>query len=265
MDSCVKLGVCPSWWMDEPDGGDLENYLSAAAAAEYQGVELGFRDPRGLEKASTLLRENGLELAAAVYSGSLSTTPYEREEKAMAAHAETVGRLEGDSLVFEDAAWARALRSGGPGRDLVREYAEKMTTMAGFLRERFGVTLVYRHHGEGDAVDLSRELLLETGDDVGFSLDIGALCGMDADLIRALGRRIRLLHVARPNALGDAPFTGGKKTRKDAGRVGVFLADIEYSGWVMAEQSRAAYSAFFFERHEVVRDVRHHAIPWWEV
>lgn len=263
MGGSVKLGVCPSWWMDSSDGGmfsyeNLKCYFRAASAAEYQGIEVGFHNPRGLEGVGPLLRDNGLELASAVYPGSLSTAPYAREEKAVARHAEAVGRLGGGILVYGEAGGGPFPHGGKGARDEQRAYADKITTMAGFLRESFGICLVYRHHGRADG--MPGDFLLEIGDDVGVSLDTRVLRDMGGDFIRALGSRIRLVYVARANAQG-APAARTKKTRGNAGPVGVFLADTEYKGWIMAEHSRDPGQPFRLGRDEFADGVACRKIP----
>lgn len=250
--------------MDGPDGGmpgeeSLERYFKTAATARYQGVELGFHDPRGLDRVGPLLRETGLELAAAVYSGALATAPYAREEKAIARHAEAVRRMGGDILVYGEADGMPFSRGNGDTQGERREYAEKITTMAGFLREALGVRLVYRHHGR--AAGSARDFLLETGDDVGVSLDTRALGGMRADFIRALGPRIRLVHVAGRNAPGVAEA----ERAAGGGAVVGLLADAEYTGWVVAEHLWKPGRPFRFDGHEFVDTAARHGVPWWEV
>lgn len=206
----VRIGINPLTWSNDdlPSlGGDntLEQCLTEAALAGYDGVELGNKFPRDAEVLSPLLARHGLALVSGWYSLRLLERDVDAEYDAMRAHArllaasgcEVMVVAEVTGCVHGDAGARLSSRPHMPPSAWTR-YGERLTRLAERLREADGLQLAYHHHmgtvvQSGDDVD---RLMEHTGPAVRLLLDTGHLTFAGADPLRAAqAHAARIAHV----------------------------------------------------------------------
>jgi inosose dehydratase len=208
----VHLGVAPICWTNDillDLGGDipLETCLAEAAAAGYQGIELGRLFPRDARTLRPLLDGYGLDLVSGWYSGFLADRDVEEEWRAARPHVQLLqamgcavlvygecGRMPGSAPLDEPLSRSPAL-----GSEEWADYAERVTTFAERLRNE-GLQLAYHHHlmmvvENGDEID---RFMAAAGPAVGLLLDTGHATAAGIDyrrLIDRYGTRIAHVHL----------------------------------------------------------------------
>ncbi|RCS23734.1 myo-inosose-2 dehydratase [Phyllobacterium salinisoli] len=182
----IRIGANPIGWSNDDMleiGGDipLEQCLTEAKAAGFEGMELGNKFPREAVKLKPILDAHGLALVGGWYSTELLLRGVADEMKNARAHidllkamgckvfiaAETSNAIHSDKTVplsarpvLEKSAW--------------KEFGARYTQFAELLREE-GLQLVYHHH-MGTVVQSEAEIdrLMEvTGEAFHLLLDTG--------------------------------------------------------------------------------------------
>jgi inosose dehydratase/3D-(3,5/4)-trihydroxycyclohexane-1,2-dione acylhydrolase (decyclizing) len=206
----IRIGANPIGWSNDDMlelGGHipLEQCLSEAKEAGFEGMELGNKFPRDAAKLEPILSAHGLSLVSGWYSTFLLERDVDAEFAAAQPHArllkdmgckvliaaECTRTVHGDKTmplshrpVMTDASWGR--------------FAAGLTRFAQRLDE-IGLTLVYHHH-MGTVVQTEPEidrLMAETGPAVKLLLDTGHATWGGADpaaLARRYRERIAHLH-----------------------------------------------------------------------
>lgn len=262
----VRLGVSPlSWTNDvlEDLGGDipLEVCLSDAAAAGYQGVELGRRFPRDAATLGPLLRDHGLALVSGWHSGRLAEGGVPEEWQAVAEHAALLSTLGADVMVYGETAAMASLDAPMSRRrimpaDAVPAYAARLSEFGRRLYGEHGLRLAYHHHlmMVAETYDETARLLDAGGDDLGLLLDTGhaAAGGFDYSwLIDEYGDRIVHIHLKdlRKDEMADVrardlSFNTGVRAGMftvpgdgsiDFAPLARFVRQSGYRGWLVVE------------------------------
>jgi inosose dehydratase len=263
----VRMGVSPIAWTNDdlPELGGatpLEQCLAEAAAAGFDGIELGGKFPREAGALRPILARRGLRLISGWYSARLLERSVEDEIAALEPHLALLEAMGCDVLVFAETTGAvhgdrhRPL-SARPrlDRDGFARLAAAVTRLGEHTRRR-GVRLAVHHH-MGTVVQTESDidaLLERAGDSVWLLLDTGHLAyagGDPAAVARRHARRVAHVHAKDVRALvlrdvldRDLPFL-------DAVLAGVFtvpgdgaidygpvlspLAEVGYSGWLVVE------------------------------
>lgn len=263
----VRIGINPLTWSNDdlPALGsdiDLEICLREAAAAGYEGMELGHKFPRRAEVLGPLLESHGLALVSGWYSLRLLERTPQGEFAAMQPHLELLLALGADVMVCAevtrcvhgDSAVRLSHRPRLAPADFDR-FTDSLSELALLMRER-GMNLAYHHH-MGTIVQSEQEvdaLMARCEPPVQLLLDTGHLLFDGGDPVRAAAKhaaRIAHLHCKdiRPDVLdrcrnADTSFLEavlqGVFTVPGDGCIdfGAVLAPLEaqgYSGWVVVE------------------------------
>jgi inosose dehydratase len=263
----LRLGINPiSWSNDDLQhvGGHipLETCLREAAAAGFNGVELGHKFPRDAKTLKPILDAHGLSLVSGWYSGRLLTRNSSDEVVSMATHADLLSRMGCDVLIFAEVTGCihsdletRLSRRPSMPASGWREFGTRMSEVAKASADR-GLKLCYHHH-MGTAVQSASDidaLMQETTDDVHLLLDTGHAMFAGADpvaLARQFAGRIGHLHckdiretVMRQclnrdcsflDAVLDGVFTVPGDGCIDYPGVFAALAKHGYKGWAVVE------------------------------
>ncbi len=267
--SRCRIGVSPlSWTNDvlEDLGGDipLDTCLSQAAAAGYDGIELGRKFPRNEEDLRPLLSGRHLALVSGWYSGLLADRPVERELAAVADHAKLLEALGCEVLVYGetgrmvpasplDVPMSRRMRLDAGE---IGEYARRLTTFAARLAGTHGLRLVFHHHLMTvvetldevsllfDATGPEVGLLLDTGHAAAASFDYGALIDRFGDRVGHIHlkdvrapvlRRVRENDLSFNEAVRVGMFTVPGDGGVDFAPVAEFVRGSGYAGWLVVE------------------------------
>lgn len=264
----LRLGISPLSWVNEvlPEfgaGTTVEQCLSEAASAGFQGVELSRIFPRDPARLSELLTAHGLSLVSGWHSGFLVDRSFEEEVEAVREHAHLLKACGASVMVYGECGRMApdALDIPMAGRWTLEPeewagYGERLTRFAGWLWAEFGLGLAYHHHlmMVAETLDEVGSLMAATGPEVGLLLDTGHAfaAGFDyATLIAEFGPRINHIHLkdvraevlsevrARGLSFNDAVrsglFTIPGDGNVDFAPVARFLADGRYAGWVLVE------------------------------
>ena len=275
-----RLGINPiSWTNDDLQyvGGHvpLETCLTEAAAAGYDGVELGHKFPREPATLRPILASHRLGLVSGWYSGQLLERDAKAEIKAMAAHAGLLEALDCEVLIFAEVTGCihSSLNTRLSQRPRLRasewrEFGRSMSEV-GKAAAGQGLKLSYHHHmgtvvQSADDIDA---LMQSTSDDVYLLLDTGHATFAGADpvqLAQTYAGRIGHVHckdvrpaVMQANLNRDGSFLeavlDGVFTVPGDGCVdydGVFapLSRVNYQGWfvVEAEQDPSVAPSFHY-------------------
>jgi len=275
-----RLGINPiSWTNDDLQyvGGhvSLETCLTEAAAAGYDGVELGHKFPREAATLRPILAAHRLGLVSGWYSGQLLERDAKAEITAMAAHAGLLEALGCEVLIFAEVTGCihGSLNTRLSQRPRLRasewrEFGRRMSE-AGKAAAGQGLKLSYHHHmgtvvQSADDIDA---LMESTSDDVYLLLDTGHATFAGADpvqLAQTYAGRIGHVHckdvrpaVLQANLNRDGSFLeavlDGVFTVPGDGCVdydGVFapLSRVNYQGWfvVEAEQDPSVAPSFHY-------------------
>lgn len=263
----ISIGINPITWSNDDlqnIGGNisLRTCLSEAAAAGYEGVELGHKFPRDAKQLQPLLEEYDLVLISGWYSSHLLERDAKTEIEAMTAHALLLEDMGCDVLIFAEVTGCihseidirqsqRPRMSAGDWQG----FGQRMSEVAKASRDR-GLRLCYHHH-MGTVVQSDADidaLMQETSDDVFLLLDTGHAFFAGADPVQLAKRysgRIGHLHckdirdklmrscINRDSSFLEAVLAGVFTVPGDGciDYSGVFseLGKANYDGWAVVE------------------------------
>jgi inosose dehydratase len=261
----IKIGANPIGWsnddMQEIGGWiTLDECLTQAREAGFQGMELGNKFPREPKALGEVLGRHGMELVSGWYSSELLERPVDAEMQALRPHLDLLKACGANVLVFAET--SNAIH-GDRSRPLSRrpvlpenrwaEFGARVTAVAeATLKE--GVRLVYHHH-MGTVVQSEADidaLMAHTGDAAHLLLDTGHATWGGADPARLAARyRDRISHFhakdIRPSVRADSERSdwsfldsvlAGVYTVPGDGHieyVSVLKALGPYSGWLVVE------------------------------
>ncbi len=262
----IRIGVNPIGWSndDMPEvGGDipLEQCLSEARAAGFEGMELGNKFPRWADALRPVLDAHGLALAGGWYSTNLLTRGAPQELQAAGDHAALLKAM--GCSVFIAAETSNAIHadrsvplSARPvlDPDSWARFGERYTAFARAIKQDYGLQLVYHHH-MGTCVQTEAEIdrFMEiTGEDVHLLLDTGHATWGGADPARlARHYRKRISHVHCKDIREDVMWSANRHDWSflDAVLAGVYtvpgdgMIDFarvlkalpDFAGWVVVE------------------------------
>lgn len=262
-----RYGINPITWSNDDlqyvgSNNSLQTCLSEAAAAGYDGVELGHKFPRKAELLKPLLDEHGLALVSGWYSGQLLERDATAEINAMQAHADLLQKMGCDVLIFAEV--TNCIHSDKNARLSQRpqlspeqwsQFGKRMSEVGKACSDR-GLKLSYHHH-MGTVVQSAEDidaLMHATSEDVYLLIDTGhaTFAGIDPlELTRLYGSRIGHVHCkdVRPQILKnclnrDSSFLSavlsGAFTVPGDGAVNypaLFreLDKLHYKGWLVVE------------------------------
>ena len=263
----VRIGINPITWSNDDlpgVGGDigLETCLREAAAAGYEGIELGGRFPRDAGRLAPLLERHGLSLVSGWYGAHLLRRDAREEAAALQGHLDLLQRMGCGVLVFAEvtrcihadiaSGFSRRPRMNGAewGR-----FAARLGELANRTAGQ-GVELAYHHHVGTvvqSAADIER-LMETTPDAVRLLLDTGHALYAGADpgaIAQTYGGRMGHVHckdVRRgildrclnrdgsfPAAVLNGVFTVPGDGCVDFPTVLAALHDADYEGWLVVE------------------------------
>ena len=263
----ISIGINPITWSNDDllhVGGDvpLQTCLTEAAAAGYDGIELGHKFPRDAAELKPLLDEHGLSLVSGWYSGRLLERSSAEEIEAMAAHATLLEAMGCDVLIFAEV--TGCIHSRPDARLSARpqiapaqwkNFGKRLSEVAKASRDR-GLKLCYHHH-MGTVVQSAADIdamMQHTSEEVRLLLDTGHALFAEADpvaLARQYADRIGHLHckdvretVLRRCLNKDCSFLeavlGSVFTVPGDGCIdypSIFsaLRKVEYEGWAVVE------------------------------
>jgi inosose dehydratase len=261
----IRIGANPIGWsnddMRELGGAtSLEQCLTEAKEAGFEGMELGHKFPREPEALRAALAPFGLACISGWYSAELLRRSPEEELASLRPHLDLLKAMGSDVLVFAETSNAIHGDRAVPlsHRPVLApatwaEFGARVTAVAeATLRE--GVRLVYHHH-MGTIVQSAEDIDLfmdATGPAVHLLLDTGHATWGGADpAVLALRYKDRISHVhtkdVRRDVMEQARAKGwsfldsvidGVYTVPGDGMVdfhAVFQALHGYSGWVVVE------------------------------
>lgn len=261
----IRIGANPIGWsnddMQEIGGWiPLEQCLSEAKEAGFEGMELGNKFPREASKLKPILDKYGLALVGGWHSIFLLEKSADEEFKNAAAHRKLLKDMGTD--VFIVAECTKTVHGDRTKKlserpimtdEEFRRFAVRLTRLAELLNEE-GFKLVYHHH-MGTVIQTGEEidrLMAIAGEPVKLLLDTGHATWGGADPV-ALARRYknRIGHVhckdVRPAIRAEADkkdwsfldsVIAGVYTVPGDGMVdyvAVFKELIGYSGWIINE------------------------------
>jgi myo-inosose-2 dehydratase len=263
----IRIGINPITWSNDDlqfvgSNFSLETCLRDAAAAGYDGVELGHKFPRDPTRLKPLLDEHGLSLVSGWYSGYLLQRDASEEIAAMRPHADLLKAMGCSTLIFAEVTGCihsdreiRLSRRPQMGADEWRGFTSRLSEVARFCTDQ-GLKLCYHHH-MGTVVQSAGDidkLMQSTTDDVHLLLDSGHAVFACADPV-ALAERYsaRVAHVHckdiradvlracqnRDSSFLDAVLAGVFTVPGDGGvdYPGIFAAleGAIYGGWIVVE------------------------------
>jgi inosose dehydratase len=204
----VRIGINPLTWSNDdlPELGEensLEQCLTEARQAGYEGVELGRKFPRDAAVLGPILNEHRLDLVSGWYSARLLERSVEDEIKAMQAHATLLRKLGARVMVFCEVSRCvhgdRSAPLSKRPRLVEQEWApfcRRLDDIGTYLNAT-GLALANHHH-MGTVIQAEDEVdrMMEGTRSVGLLLDTGHLTFAGGDPMRALKRHAkRIVHV----------------------------------------------------------------------
>jgi inosose dehydratase len=221
----IRIGANPIGWSNDDMlelGGHipLEQCLSEAKAAGFEGMELGNKFPRDAAKLAPVLAAHGLSLVSGWYSTFLVEREVEAELEAAQGHARLLRQMGCTVLI---AAECTRTVHGDKTKPLSqrpvmteeewRRFASRLTSFAEGLAAQ-GLTLDYHHH-MGTVVQSGPEierLMAETGPAVKLLLDTGHAVWGGADPA-GLARRYcdRIGHFHGKDVRGEVMARSGRE------------------------------------------------------
>lgn len=268
-----RIGINPLTWSNDDlpslgAGYSLEQCLTEARLAGYEGVELGHKFPRDPAVLGPILKRHELQLVSGWYSARLLERDAEAEFAAMQRHFELLQTLGCEVMVVAE---VTGCIHGDPALRLGRrphlptaawkQFGERMTRLAERMQAG-GLRLAYHHH-MGTVVQTGADidaLMQHTGAAVGLLLDTGHLAFAGDDPLRvaaSYGDRIVHVHCKDVRATVLRRCLNRDSSFLDAVLQGVFtvpgdgcidyaqllslLRQVDYRGWwvVEAEQDPA--------------------------
>lgn len=261
----IRFGVNPILWSNDDMrelGSDipLEQCLSEAKAAGFEGIELGHKFPREAGALRTVLGGHGLDLVSGWYSSALLERDVDAELAALRPHLDLLKALGTDILILAETTGAVHGDRDTPlanrpvlAPDAMRGWCEKLTAVGEAVAAE-GMRLAYHHHmgtivQDGPEIDT---LMKHTGPAVHLLLDTGHAVFAGADpvaLARDHAARIAHVHCKDLRREVRARAVGGDWSFLAAVVEGVFTVpgdgDIDfeavlgqlngYSGWLVVE------------------------------
>lgn len=261
----IRIGANPIGWSNDDMlelGGNipLEQCLSEAKAAGFEGMELGNKFPRQAAKLKPILDAHGLDLVSGWYSTELLQRSVDAEMKAIRPHLDLLKAMNCKVVIVAETSNAihgnRAVPlAKRPVLESHRweEFGARMTELANRTLAE-GLRLVYHHH-MGTIVQSFEDInafMAATGDAVHLLFDTGHARwgGADPATVASL-HRARISHVhckdvreevasraARENmSFLDAVVEGVYTVPGDGGidYVSALKPLKGYSGWVVVE------------------------------
>ncbi len=262
----IRIGINPLTWTNDdlPALGDdipLDVCLREAAAAGYEGVELGRKFPRDAAVLGPILAAHGLALVSGWYSLRLLERDVDAELDAMAPHFELL-RAQGCSVmvcaevsgcIHGDINARLSARPRMPAAGF-RRFAERLDELAQRMHER-GMQLAYHHH-MGTVIQTEEEVdeLMATTSSVGLLLDTGHLRFAGGDPLAVARRNVaRIAHVHCKDVRGvvlervlnadtsfleavlQGVFTVPGDGAIDYAPIFAILREAGYAGWLVVE------------------------------
>ncbi|HET7313860.1 myo-inosose-2 dehydratase [Salinisphaera sp.] len=265
----LRLGINPLGWTNDViaefgDDTPAETFIAEAAAAGYEGVEMGRKFPPDREAVAGLLAEGNVDLVSGWYSGRLAEIGADEELANVANHAALLAHNGARVMVYGETGLM-------PGDDPLDEplsatpivadtdwaaYGRRLTEFAEALRRDYGIRLAYHAHlmmvAESET-EIDR-LMAETGEAVGLLFDTGHIVAGGGDPARVLarhGHRVNHIHlkdIRREVFAGirerDASFNTGVRAGMftvpgdgyiDYAPVIDFAKSEAYTGWLVVE------------------------------
>ncbi len=262
-----ELAVSPINWRndDMPELGkenSLEKFFTEAAAAGYDGVEMGAQFPKRADALSALLEPHGLKLASGWYDAGLLGRDAAAEFQVMQAHrdlligmhcnrvivAETIG-----SSVHSDRK-CPVSRRRKLSKDEWRMFLRRLDELARRTKD-IGLELSYHAH-MGTVVETAEDIakMLEGTREVNLLFDTGHLFYAGADpkeIFRLYRERINHIHLkdVRPaeithvknedSSFMDGVINGTFTVPSDGGLDFVSILNeirlADYNGWLVVE------------------------------
>lgn len=261
----ISLGINPITWSNDDlqhvgANISLQTCLEEAAAAGFDGIELGHKFPRDPEKLRPILDEHGLALVSGWYSGRLLTRDAASESAAMEKHASLLAAMGCKVLIFAEVTGCihsdintRLSRRPKLSTSDWRLFGKRMSEVA-IVAANHGLKLSYHHH-MGTVVQSAADidaLMQETSADVCLLLDTGHAYFAGADPVQLAAQyadRIGHLHckdirekpmrrcLNRDSSFLDAVLDGAFTVPGDGciDYPGVFEALGDYTGWAVVE------------------------------
>jgi inosose dehydratase len=262
----IRIGANPIGWSNDDMieiGGDipLDQCLSEAKAAGFEGMELGNKFPRAAGELKPVLDAHGLSLVGGWYSTELLARDAAAEVEAARAHAELLKAM--GCAVFIAAETSNAIHSSRAlplsARPVLAKrdwagFGARYTQFATAVMETYGLRVVYHHH-MGTCVQTEAEIdrfMEVTGDAVHLLLDTGHATWGGADPARLARRyRARISHVHCKDIREEVMWRSNREDWSflDSVLEGVYtvpgdgmidyvrvLRELQgYSGWVVVE------------------------------
>jgi myo-inosose-2 dehydratase len=205
----LRIGINPIVWSNDdlPElGGDipLERCLKEAAAAGYQGLELGNKFPREYQALKAALDPHGLACVSGWHSLFLLERDVDAELSAMSEHNALLSAMDCEVVIVCEMSRGVHPDLNAPlsGRPLMSDaewktFCAHLSALAMRL-ETEGLKLAYHHH-MGTVIQTEAEvdrLMAQTDESVGLLLDTGHLAFAGGDPL-AVARRhsARIVHV----------------------------------------------------------------------
>lgn len=258
----IRFGANPIGWSNDDMhelGGDipLEQCLTEAKEAGFEGMELGHKFPREAKALRAVLSTHGLDLVSGWYSAELLRRTADEEMKLMRPHLDLLKALGANVLILAETSGVdhSQPQSKRPTikPDQWPEFGRRLTAVADRTLAE-GVRVVFHHHmgtpvqSEDDihrmmaATGPSFQLLLDTGHATWGGADPAALARRYRDRIGHFhGKDVRRAVMERSIA-EDWSFqksvVEGIYTVPGDGMVdyGAVLAELpRYSGWMVVE------------------------------
>ena len=263
----LRLAVSPLSWTNDvltDLGGDtpVETCLAQAAAAGFDGIELGRLFPRDPDRLHPLLQTHNLTLASGWQSGRLAEGDVEAERAAVRPHAKLLAAMGCKVMVYGEVAMmtgADPLNAPMSSRrimaaDQIAAYGLRLSEFSTWLAGEYGLQLAYHHHLMMVAETLEEtSAIMAAAPQAGLLLDTGhaAAAGFDyARLIDRFGDRIAHIHLKDLRAhvmaevrANDLSFNEGVRRGMftvpgdgciDFAPLARFIAD-GYAGWLVVE------------------------------
>lgn len=262
----MRIGVNPIVWSNDDDrslGAEIsvQQCLSEARAAGFEGIELGHKLPRDPRQLTELLSPHGLSLISGWWSSKLLERTVEEEIEALEPHLNLLIGMGCDVLIVAEVTgavhpapvpWSRrpVLHPS-----TLRALAEDLTRLGDHVRQR-GLRLAYHHH-VGTVIQSGsevHELMRASGPSVELLVDTGhaVVAGVSpVELLEHHGDRLAHVHLkdVRPGPLEVAELKSSSFL--DGVRAGMFtvpgdgmveyddvferLARLRYRGWLVVE------------------------------
>lgn len=261
----ISLGINPITWSNDDlqyvgANISLNTCLRDAAAAGFDGIELGHKFPRDARLLRPVLEKHGLSLVSGWYSGRLLQRDGKQEAAAMKSHATLLAAMDCNVLIFAEVTGcihsdltARLSQRPQIAAAEWKSFGSRMSEVAK-AAAGYGLKLCYHHH-MGTVVQSAADidaLMQETSDDVHLLLDTGHAFFAGADpamLAQQYSDRIGHLHCKdiriqpmrrcanRDGSFLDAVLDGTFTVPGDGciDYPSVLSALGDYSGWAVVE------------------------------